>query len=333
LIGSIVLAISLVARQSQAEPLVVDHGQLYVRAAVNGAATEAMLDSGVATTLIDNRFAKEANLAEGSPLTAQGSAGAVSARAIDGIVIETLGLAVRPATAVVTDLGELSAKFVQRPTPVVLGRELFDSARLVIDIPGRRISVAPRRDKAAGEQLQLTEHGGMEAIPVRANGVESQADLDFGNGGVVLISRALAQRLQLKAARHIGGRTAGEPQRDVVVIGSLKMGGVEFANVTAVVNDQPTASDLNIGTAILGNFRITTDYPARSIWLQRVAADNARPSSPEDASGDQLLCEYRTPVGSHLQTRVCRTREQLEAEQSDAENRMRTLPRSGATKN
>ena len=73
LIGSMALALSLVASESQAEPLVVDHGRLYVQAKVNGAPTEAMLDSSAETTLVDDHFAREAKLENGTPLNVTGA--------------------------------------------------------------------------------------------------------------------------------------------------------------------------------------------------------------------------------------------------------------------
>jgi predicted aspartyl protease len=329
LIGSMALALSLVASESQAEPLVVDHGRLYVQAKVTGASTEAMLDSSAETTLVDDHFAREAKLENGTPLNVTGAGGPVPARAVGGATIETLGVLVRPEAVVVTDLDKLSGKFGVRNTKVVLGRELFDGARLVVDIPGQTISVVRKSDEAAGERLQVTEHAGMGAVPVLANGVASQAELDFGNPNDVVISRALVGRLGLKAVnRRVLGRSGDAVQADVVIIKSLKVGGAEFGDVTAVVDNRPDASDLNLGTTILGRFRITTDYADKVAWLQPKTGQMAN-ARIETSPGDGRICEYRTPIGSHLRTRVCRTKQQIEDDQSKAESDMHHVPMSG----
>jgi predicted aspartyl protease len=332
LVGSLGMALALVAAPGKAEPLVVDHGRLFLQVAVNGAATEALLDSGAEATVVDDQFASQLNLANGASQPIRGSGGSAPATVVEGVTLTALGADMHPKGVIVTDLDELSARLIQRPTRVIIGRDLFDAARLLIDIPAQRIEAVPKTYKALGVPLPLTEHAGLEAVPARANGVASQAELDFGNGNEVLISRALAQRLQLQTVgRKDGGGIGGKLERDLVTIGSLEVAGVEFRNVTAAVDDQPTANDLNIGTAILGRFRILTDFPARTVWFERLAdqmgaAQGAR--STGGASGEHVVCELRTEVGSHLRKRVCRTREQLEQERSDAEETMRTMPKS-----
>jgi hypothetical protein len=246
-----------------------------------------------------------------------------------------LGLTARPHLVVVTDLDELSERLFQRPTRLIVGREFFDAVRLLIDIQGRSIAVVPKTYQPLGERLQLTDHAGNEAISVHADGLDAQADLDFGNGSEVLISRALARRLRLKTvARESGGGIGGKLQRDLVILASLEVAGLKFRKVTAAVDDQPTAADLNIGTEILGRFRITTDFAARTVWLQALgdsAAASESASAAEGSTGEHLICDYRTPIGSHLRRRVCRTKEQIDGESSEAERVMRQVPRGGAS--
>jgi hypothetical protein len=37
--------------------------------------------------------------------------------------------------------------------------------------------------------------------------------------------------------------------------------------VPAAIDDQPNANDLNIGTSILKDFDIVTDFKQRAVWL------------------------------------------------------------------
>jgi hypothetical protein len=49
----------------------------------------------------------------------------------------------------------------------------------------------------------------------------------------------------------------------------LVVAGRTFRDVPAAIDDQPTASELNIGTSILNDFLITTDFQQHNIWLAR----------------------------------------------------------------
>ena len=48
---------------------------------------------------------------------------------------------------------------------------------------------------------------------------------------------------------------------------SLTVAGRTFRNVPAAIDDQPNANDLNVGTSILKEFLIVTDFKQRAVWL------------------------------------------------------------------
>ena len=270
--AAVILLLLTGAGQATAEPLLVHNGRLFISANVNGVATEALLDSGAEATLIDPRLAAEAKLPEGQAITIKGSGGSTAARFVAGVPIEALGLTVQGEGIVVTDLTDLSQRLIKRPTGAIVGRELFDAARLRIDLNGGTIDVANRSEAPPGKKLALTAHAGIESIPVIVNEVAGQAEFDLGNGSEPMISRALVNRLGLGIiGKKAGGGIGGEINRDLVRIDRLEVGGVSFANVTAAVDDQSSANDLNIGTSILRHFLITADFKQRAVWLDPAA--------------------------------------------------------------
>lgn len=269
MIRGLALAVAVIATPATADPVTFYNGRLFIQAEVNGVATEALLDSAAEATLVDPAFAAKARLPKGTPQTIRGSAGTATARIVEGATLKALGVELHPEAIVVTDLGGLSTHLIKRPTQVVLGRELFDAARLRIDIPGRRITAIGKTARPAGRKLPLITHAGVEAIPVRTDGRVVSAEFDLGNGTDVLISRPLAKRLGLKVAgKKNGGGIGGQIERDLVTIPTLELAGKTFRNVTAAIDDQSNANDLNIGTSILKHFLITTDFHARAVWLQ-----------------------------------------------------------------
>ncbi|QNP42770.1 retropepsin-like domain-containing protein [Sphingomonas daechungensis] len=253
--------------------MALHNGRLFIPAKIAGVSTEALLDSGAEGTIVDPTFAKQANLPKGEAIKIKGSGGEAPARVIPGIAVEALGISYEPEALVVTDLSEISSRLLEHPTHAIIGRELFDASRLRIDIRNGSIDPASPDQVPPGQRLDLAGHAGIEAIPVTVNGLAARAEFDLGNGSEVLISRAMAERLKLKVeGRKSGGGIGGEVQRDLVKLDSLQVAGVTFRDVTAAIDDQPSANDFNVGISILRNFLITTDFKGRAIWLEPVGA-------------------------------------------------------------
>lgn len=260
------------AGSAAAEPLTFFNGRLFIPATVNGVQTEALLDSGAEGTIVDPVLAANAKFAAGTPQVIKGSAGSEQARIVEGVTLNAIRIELHPEAVVVLDLSNLSSRLIKRPTQAIIGRELFDAARLRIDINGGTISAVDRAMTPPGEKLALTAHAGIEGIPVRANRVEAQAEFDLGNGSDVMISRELAKKLHLKIlGKRVGGGIGGAIQRDFVRLSRLKVAGRTFRNLTATIDDQPSHNDMNVGTSILKNFLITTDFKDRSVWLAPLA--------------------------------------------------------------
>src|SRR5262249_55895946 len=139
---------------------------------------------------------------------------------------------------------------------------------------GATVRVLDRTSRLPGVRLPLTEEHGVETIPVRVEGSEPvQATFDLGNGTEVLVSARLAERLHLLTdgrAVHEGrgGGLGGETARKRFVLHSVELGGQTLTEVPAALDPNPSASDLNVGVAVLRHFLVTSDFAERSVWLQ-----------------------------------------------------------------
>jgi hypothetical protein len=257
-------------------PVALTRGsRLLVDARVNGHAVKALLDSAAEATLIDPAFAGALQLASGTTVTGQGSGDAsFDAALIKGVELQVFGVTLPDQTVAVTELADVGRRLLGQPLDVILGREIFDAARLRIDIEGRRITVMPRDTVPPGIRLELTTENGVETLPVRLEGAgEQRAVFDLGNGSEVLVGSKLAARLhlltdgrQLSSAR--GGGLGGETSRQLIPLHSLEVAGRTFREVPAAIDSQPSAADLNIGVSILRHFVITSDFAAHTLWLQ-----------------------------------------------------------------
>lgn len=266
-------ALAAFAGSAAAEPLETFNNRLFVTATANGHTTRALLDSGAEMTVLDDDFARQLGLTAEGSATARGTGAAtMEARFAQDVAIGALGSEQKHNVAII-DLGEVSTRLVGRPVDMILGRELFDRAKLRIDIARGTIDMA-ETVPAAGIRLPIGEHRGNPTIPVSVEGGEPvQAVFDLGNGSDVLIGKAYAERLGLTAPervieRRIGGGIGGGAERDIVAIDSLTLAGREFRNVRAAIVDNERAPDLNVGTSILRHFLITTDFPDGAVWLE-----------------------------------------------------------------
>ena len=249
--------------------------RLTIAARINSQPVDALLDSAAEMTILDRAFAKQLKLDQGQSVTGQGSGKSTfDANLVNGVMLEALGLTLRNQTIAVADLSDVGRRLLGHKIDVILGRELFDAARLSIDIDAHRISVVPRNREPRGVRLALVTEHGVETIPVRVeSGDEVRATFDLGNGSGVLIGSALAARTHLlsdgrKVDVKRGGGLGGETERQVITLRSIEIAGQRFDDVPAAIDPQPSASDVNIGVGLLRHFRITTDYAKHAVWLE-----------------------------------------------------------------
>lgn len=267
------LAALLLTSAAGAEPFELFNHRLYVPATVNGESVAALLDSGAEMTVLDDDFAERLGLRLESAPDVKGTGGTSSAQFTSDAVVTAAGLALPPGTAVVIDLEGITS-LAGRPVDLIVGREFFDAGPVRIDFKSGEIARLSGEESMTGERLALTTHKGIETFPVIVEGnAPVQADFDLGNGSEVLVGRAYAERIGLTAperviGRKTGGGIGGTVERDVVMLKTLRIGDTIFDNVVATVDPTENAADLNIGTRILKNFRITVDYPQRALWLE-----------------------------------------------------------------
>jgi len=250
--------------------------RLFVAAKINGVAVEGLLDSAAETTLLSPAFAGRLGIGGGEQAAAHGSgASAMSARLVDHVRIEAAGIEVGDATVAVIDLGDVSRRLAGQPIDVVVGREIFDAARLAIDIGRGTIGPVSARDRPRGVELPLEDRRGLMLMPVSIEGrAPVDAEFDLGNGTGVILSRGFAMRAGLFDGRPmtsaLGGGLGGAKPRQGLVVKNLSVAGRDFPNVHVDIDDAPDAHDANVGVGVLQHFRITTDFANHKIWLEAV---------------------------------------------------------------
>jgi predicted aspartyl protease len=257
-------------------PLKATRGdRLLLATQVNGHAVEALLDSAAEASFVDREVARRIRLAGSEIVTAKGS----GAKNFDvplakGVTLSAAGITLRDQTVAITDLADIGRRLLGHPLEMILGRELFDAARLRIDIGRRELEVLDDRTEPPGVRFELRTVNGIEVFPVRVEDALALAAFDLGNGSNVLVSSSYAKRRGLLSdgrtvSHETGGGLGGETKRSIIALRSLEIAGLTLTDVAAAVDEGDSATDLNVGVSVLRHFVITTDFRAHALWLQR----------------------------------------------------------------
>ena len=269
---AVALALALCALPALAGGVRVTGDRLFVPVIINGVATEALLDSGAEMTLLDAGFARRLGLELAGSEVARGTGGEEEVRFATGLDIRTTDTVLEDSAVAVLDLSDISTRLVGEPLTAVMGRELFDSGRFLLDIQGGTFERLDAGSQPEGIHLPLGDQAGIKQIPVLIENVQASADFDLGNGSNMLVGRDFAAANgwlspERRAGKAAGGGLGGALTRDLVRLRSVTVAGVRFADVTAAVDPTDTASEANVGVSLLRNFVLVIDFPGGVVWL------------------------------------------------------------------
>jgi predicted aspartyl protease len=274
-LGAVAYALPCLTIASSIYPLKATRGgRLLIAAQVNGHDVEALLDSAAETSLVDLAFARRIGLVAADSAIAKGS----GARNLDvsiakGVTLSAAGLTLRDQAIAISDLSDVGRRLLGHPLEMIFGRELFDAARLRIDIVGRELEVLDDRVPPSGTRLALETVNGIEVFPVLVEGERALAALDIGNGSNVLVGGRYAERRRFlddgrPVSLETGGGLGGETQRTSFELRTLELAGRTLENVAASIDSGDSATELNVGISVLRHFMVTTDFRAHALWLE-----------------------------------------------------------------
>ena len=270
--GTLLIVALALATPAAAEPLELFNNRPFVAITINGRPATALLDSAAEMTMLDDDFAARLGLAATDSATAHGSgADAMEARFAEHVAISAAGTSSTSAWR--------SLIWARCPRACSGAMSTCCSAANCSTRRGCGSTIGQGRSSnskasRAACAWPFGEHRGIPTFPASVEGqAPVDAVFDTGNGSQVLIGQAYAERIGLTAPDRIverdsGGGLGGARRRDIVILRELSVAGRSFRDVRAAIDPGATASDLNLGTSILRHFRIVTDFPNRSIWLE-----------------------------------------------------------------
>lgn len=274
-LGALLITFTLTACATPGEAsLRVEGNRLFLPIEVNGARSDALLDSGAEMTFVDTAFAQQVGLvAFGNEEVKGTGAGTEEVQFAEGVTLSTAGQTLEPQVVAILDLTDISSRVVGQPVAVILGRELFDAGRYELDISRGVLRPVSRSVAPRGQQLALSDANGIKQVDIRINGVAVKADFDLGNGSEVLLSSSFADAAGLLTPDNIigtqmGGGIGGPVERTIVRIGTLEIAGEEFSGITAAVSPSGDDTDANIGVSVLREFGLVIDFSEDKVWME-----------------------------------------------------------------
>lgn len=248
---------------------------MFIEARVMGVLVEALLDSAAELSIAAPDFARQAGLTGGEDAKAQGTgASAVEAQIVEAVNVQAAGIVLPQAPVAIIDLHDISERLAGRKLQFILGRDFFAAARLEIDINRRLLTPLPDGVTPGGMRFQLETERGVETMKVGIEGREARADFDLGNGSLPLLGAEFARRHGFLndgrvIGRENGGGLGGAIERKTLTISHLQVGDRVLRNIRVAVDENANASDFNMGTSLLREFRIVTDFANHQLWLSR----------------------------------------------------------------
>lgn len=248
--------------------------RIFIPVTVNGREVMAMLDSGASSSVLDSAFVVEAGLLSVGEHAGEAVGGSTTYGVVDGVEIRIGDLTWANGSAVGIDLAAVSTQ-LGRPTPVILGGEMFTGAVVEIDFANRRIAFhdpatyAPPADAVSAALKPVFEN---RSIAVEIDGRRAEMLFDLGNGGTVtLFPRFWERDAFLEGKRRsttFAGGAGGMSEMEIVRLETVGLGGVVLLDAPARLSSGDTAADDrdlpldgNLGMGVLSRFHLTVDFP------------------------------------------------------------------------
>ena len=231
-----------------------------------------ILDTGATFTAIDGDLAKELALPQGRDVESESTVRVDEFRVGDAVAHGFL------AGSLPGMLGGLGGA---NPPRGVLSAAAFPGQLVVLDYPGKRVTIKPGALPAA-DNRRVFEYSASEAlpvVPVRVAGHVYRIHLDSGSPGGVMLPMKYVAELPLAAppvevghARTVAGTF---PVQSATVTGAIEIGEymldlkeVRFSDL----RPGPEPGIGNIGGLVLRGFVVTFDSKNRRVKLERPAA-------------------------------------------------------------
>lgn len=288
-VAALVAALTVACAAPAAVPLsYAESGHPTVPATIGGEGPyHFVFDTGAEGSAVYAWFARERGLApiEGRSATVQGQTGAAAVELVPLAGVSVDGRRVERVEAVV-----LPDRADGVRLPGIVGLDVMGAYVVEFDAPGGRVALHPAGTSAralGGKGMKAMKAvrlpGGLLGLPVTINGARGIAVLDTGARDTRinwLFARAAGLRADSPGLRDDGviqGATNAAVTAKRGIVGTVELGGIRRAAVSARVVDLPVFDSFGVGdrpAMILGmdllrDVHLVADFPSGTVWMAR----------------------------------------------------------------
>ncbi len=260
-----------------------------VAATINGQSEVAVLDSGAGAIVIDREFTHAIGLKAGQSV---GEVAGGGAQAQQLLPVNISSLVVGPIRfdgidAYSVNLEQLSSS-AGFPVRLLIGAPAFKYGAITFDYKRQRVTFGPSGSSprcAAPIPLTVVHDVPIVEVELRATPSSEPARLklvvDLGTrhqamiiGGPFVRSDAGKALVQSGQAQKIGHGTGGEIQGSIAKVAHVKIGMLEIQDLEVALSSgapvfESGAADGSLGVPLWKEGRVTFDYPARTLCIER----------------------------------------------------------------
>lgn len=253
---------------------------LIIAATVAGQPVRALVDSGAQYSVVDRRLVQRLGLGEGFdiPLLAYGVGGGAQVGRGVTVDVAAAGASFAGMRAAILDLGPLADES-GLATPLILGQDVLGESDLWLDLPERRLALAPPGSPPAWSDLVQTpvlREGRALAAEVTVEGAVTTALIDTGSSSLLALSRASAGALGLLDGRETRRGSSlvlgGSVRSELVRAQTVTFGDALFRDATVAIYEDVAGRTLPeglIGMPAFRGRRAVLRLGAGELWLSR----------------------------------------------------------------
>lgn len=260
-----------------------------VSATINGQSEIAVLDSGAGAIVIDREFTRALGLRAGHSVGEVAGGGAQAQQLlpvnISSLIVGPIAFDGIDAYSVNLEQLSSSAGF---PVRLLIGAPAFKYGTITFDYKRQRVTFGPTGSSpkcAAPIPMSLVHDVPVVEVELRATPSSEPARLklvvDLGTrhqamiiGGPFVRSDAGKALVQSGQAQKIGHGTGGEIQGSIAKVAHVKIGMLEIQDLDVALSSgasvfESGAADGSLGVPFWKEGRVTFDYPARTLCIER----------------------------------------------------------------
>ncbi|HVO89688.1 MAG TPA: pepsin/retropepsin-like aspartic protease family protein [Casimicrobiaceae bacterium] len=236
----------------------------------NGRTAKAVFDTGAMATIVNVEKTAELGLSRSGPLEPPYSGHG----AANGFQVTLPGLAVGAYP-----VGDVSAPAIASPLPnvaIVLSPSVFGDRLVELDLGHARLTVCDKNEATAkrGEANAYSAPPfALPTVDVEVGGRKFAAHLDTGSPITVLFPKRYAESLPLQGPLEQSGTVRTHWGEQAIykakIAGPLRIGPLTLDSPEVRFTD--LVQEVNVGTQVLRQLRITLDPSGHRSWIEKSA--------------------------------------------------------------